>query len=278
MKNFLGIAMMVIGAAWWAPAAGAADRATPPAKKPAPGPGKILTLDLGNKVTMKLALIPSGKFMMGSLKEEKDRQDDESPQHEVTISKAFYMGIYDVTQEQYQQIVGKNPSAFKGAQNPVECVSWDDAVEFCAALSKKAGRPVSLPTEAQWEYACRAGSKTRFSYGDDNDYAGLGDFAWYAKNSGDTTHPVGQKKPNAWGLYDIHGNVWQWCADWYADSYAHATKADPTGPASGTLRVMRGGSWAGNPWHCRSAYRLGATPNNQGLVNRNGFRVVVGAN
>ena len=182
---------------------------------------------------MKLALIPSGKFMMGSPKDEKDRLDNEGPQREVTISKAFYMGVYAVTQEQYERIMGENPSYFKGGQNPVETVSWDDAVEFCKKLSQKSSKAVSLPTEAQWEYACRAGSTTRFSYGDDDDK--LGDYAWYGKNSGSKTHPVGQKKPNAWGLYDMHGNAWQWCSDWYADTYANANKTDPTGPAFGEL-------------------------------------------
>jgi formylglycine-generating enzyme required for sulfatase activity len=214
---------------------------------------KQITLDLGNKVSMKLVLIPAGKFMMGSPKDEKDRKDNEGPQHEVMISKPFYMGVYAVTQEQYEQIMGNNPSQFRGAQNPVECVSWDDAVEFCKKLSQKTGKTVALPTEAEWEYACRAGSKTRFSYGDDEDK--LGDYAWYDNNSGDTTHPVGQKKPNAWGLYDMHGNVWQWCSDWCGGSYANANKTDPTGPASGSLRVLRGGSWNLGPWACPSAYR-----------------------
>ena len=234
-------------------------------------PAKELALDLGNKVTMKLALIPAGKFTMGSPDSEKDRSSDEGPQREVTISKAFYMGVYTVTQEQYEQIMGKNPSHFKGAQNPVEQVSWDDAVEFCKKLSQKAGKTVSLPTEAQWEYACRAGSKTRFSYGDDDDYGKLGDYAWYSKNSDGKTHAVGQKKPNDFGLYDMHGNVWQWCSDWYVESYANANKTDPTGPASGSSRVLRGGSWYDYPDVCRSAHRLRCAP-----VIRNyviGFRV-----
>ena len=245
---------------------------TQPTSGPASQPVKELTLDLGNKVTMKLVSIPSGKFMMGSPASEKDRFDSEGPQHEVTISKAFYMGGYSVTQEQYEQIMGKNPSQFKGAQNPVENVSWDDAVEFCKKLSQKTGKTVRLPTEAEWEYACRAGSKTRFSYGDDNDYANLGDYAWYDKNSDKKTHPVGQKKPNAWGLYDMHGNVWQWCSDWY-DSYANAKNTDPQGPASGTSRVLRGGSWYNLPQNCRSARRSWNDPDDR--FHNFGFRVVV---
>src|ERR1019366_6733194 len=127
--------------------------------------------------------------------------------------------IHD-TEEQYEQIMGKNPSRIKGAQNPVETVSWDDAMEFCKKLSQKTGKTVRLPTEAQWEYACRAGTKTRFSFGDKDE--DLGDYAWYEKNSDGKSHPVGQKKPNGLGLYDMHGNVWQWCADWYAEDYTKA--------------------------------------------------------
>jgi formylglycine-generating enzyme required for sulfatase activity len=183
---------------------------------------------------------------------------------------------FEVTQEQYEQIVGRNPSVFKGAQNPVEQVSWDDAVEFCRKLSRKTGRHVRLPTEAEWEFACRAGSKTRFCYGDDDDYSKLGDYAWYSASlttKGDSTRPVGQKKPNDWGLYDMHGNVYEWCSDWYADSYEKANKTDPAGPASGTSRVLRGGSWFDAAYGCRSARRLGYPP-----VRRNhyfGFRVAV---
>ncbi len=236
---------------------------------------KYLTLDLGNRVTLKLVRIPAGKFTMGSPEAEKDRLSNEGPQHEVAISKAFYMGVYAVTQEQYEQIMGENPSYFKGAKNPVETVSWDDAVEFCKKLSKKTGKTVTLPSEAQWEYACRAGSKTRFSYGDNDD--NMGDYAWYSKNSDNTTHPVGQKKPNQWGLYDMHGNVWQWCSDWYADDYSNANEKDPTGPASGESRVQRGSSWHYTPWGCRSAFRSRIIPGGRDDLDIGGFRVVVAA-
>ncbi|MCY2928851.1 MAG: formylglycine-generating enzyme family protein [Planctomycetota bacterium] len=232
---------------------------------------KELTLDLGNKVTMKLVLTPAGTFMMGSPESEKDRLADEGPQHEVIISKAFYMGACEVTQEQYQAVMGKNPSRFKGAKNPVEQILWDDAVEFCKALSAKTGKTVRLPTEAQWEYACRAGSKTRFGYGDED--AALGENAWYRRNSGGTTHPVGQKKPNAWGLYDMHGNVWEWCSDWYADSYANAGNRDPQGVDSGANRVLRGGSWFNDPRICRSADRRRLSPGIR--CDHFGFRVAV---
>jgi len=217
-------------------------------------------LDLGGKVTMKLALIPAGKFMMG---EEKD-------QHEVTLSKPFYMGVTQVTQAQYEAVIGTNPSQLKGPTNPVEVVSWDDATGFCKKLSEKARQAVRLPTEAEWEYACRAGTKTHFCFGDADE--GLGDYAWYSANSEQKTHPVGQKKPNAWGLYDVHGNVWQWCADWYGD-YPKGAVTDPQGAASGSQRVLRGGSCYDNPEGCRAACRSRDGPGSR--TNNSGFRVVV---
>ena len=280
----------------------AADPAPPATQSEAKAttqPAKTLTLEVGNKVTMKLVLIPAGKFIMGSPEGGKDKEPNEWPQHEVTISKPFYMGVYEVTQEQYEAVVGKNPSQFKGAQNPVEMVSWDEAVAFCKKLSETSGKKVRLPTEAEWEYACRAGSKTRFYFGDDDtgreDYAcrvgsetrfdfhgyekELDDFAWYSGNSGKTTHPVGQKKANAWGLYDMHGNVWEWCADWYDEYggkyYANSPKADPTGPAEGRLRVLRGGSRSVPPRLCRSATRVWNIPSGRDVSS--GFRAVVAA-
>jgi len=228
----------------------------------------LLTFDLGKGVTMKLVRIPAGKFMMGSPKTENGHEGREGPQRLVTISKAFYMGIYEITQSQYQSIMDKNPSKFKGPRNPVEQVSWHDATAFCAALSKKTGRAVRLPTEAQWEYACRAGTKTRFSFGDDD--KDLDAHGWYKFNSGAKTHPVGQKKPNPAGLYDMHGNVGEWCSDWYDESYATTDTRDPKGPATGKYRVLRGGSWYNYPRWCRAAKRFKYYTN-----SHFGFRVVV---
>ena len=230
-----------------------------PAAEGKPGPSS-LTLDLGKGVTMTLVRIRPGKFMMG---EEKD-------QHEVALSKPFYVGATEVTQAQYEAVMGKNPSNFKGAANPVDNVSWNDATEFCNKLSEKTRQAVRLPTEAEWEYACRAGSKTKFCFGDADE--GLGDYAWYSANSGSTTHPVGQKKPNAWGLYDMPGNVWEWCADWYGE-YPKGAVTDPRGAASGSQRVLRGGSWYGGAGNCRAAYRLRSNPDH--WYNDHGFRVVV---
>jgi len=234
-------------------------------------PAQELILDLGGGVTMKLVLIRPGKFMMGSPVTEKDRFDNEGPQHEVSISKPFYMGVTEVTQAQYEAVMGTNPSHFKGATNPVETVSWNDATKFCKKLSKKTRQAVRLPTEAEWEYACRAGTTTRFSFGDED--GALGDYAWHNDNSGDTTRPVGQKKPNAWGLFDMFGNMWEWCADWYGD-YPKGAATDPQGPASGAYHVFRGGGVLGSPeLYCRSAARLDIAGNLDYAYG--GFRVVV---
>jgi formylglycine-generating enzyme required for sulfatase activity len=252
-------------------------------------------LDLGNDVKMRLVLIPAGKFMMGSPATEAGRQADEGPQHEVTISKPFYMGVFEVTQEQYEQVMGVNPSRDKGAKNPVNKVSWDDAVEFCQKLSARTGKKVMLPTEAQWEYACRAGTTTAFHTSDalkpgqanaafpsnpsvlDRIMAWLGISS--AKKTIQTT-PAGSFPPNGFGLYDMHGNVFEWCSDWHDDSYANlpagqagAKNQDPTGPDSGSQRVLRGGGWSGDPQFCRSANRTRGDPD--GRNGDDGFRVVV---
>ena len=242
-----------------------------------PGPAKSLALDLGNNVSMKLVLIRPGKFMMGSPESEKEASSDEGPQHEVTISKPFYMGVTEVTQSQYKAVMGKNPSNFNGPTKPVEMVSWDDAVDFCKKLSDKTGKNFRLPTEAEWEYACRAGTRTRFCFGDNE--GELASYAWYFVNSGSKTHPVGEKSANSWGLYDMHGNVWEWCADWYGgDYYSASPTEDPQGPASGQFRVLRGGSCyyypTSPPVFCRSTCRVCLEPGNR--FKDGGFRVFRG--
>jgi formylglycine-generating enzyme required for sulfatase activity len=231
---------------------------------------KNLTLDLGKGVTMKLVLIPAGKFMMGSPGKENGHRREEDPQRVVTISKPFYMGVTEVTQAQYEAVTGKTPSRFKGPDNPVETVSWDEAMAFCKAISDKTGRTVRLPTEAEWEYACRAGTTTAYYFGDDA--SKLSDYAWNRPTCGPKTHPVGQKKPNAFGVYDMYGNVQEWCSDWYG-SYSDAKSTDPTGPTSGTERVPRGGSWFNDAPFCRSATRGTKPPDLR--TNFIGFRVAV---
>ncbi|MDA0841450.1 MAG: formylglycine-generating enzyme family protein, partial [Planctomycetota bacterium] len=222
-----------------------------------------------NSIGMELILIPAGEFEMGSPANEKDRDENEV-QHTVKITKPFFMSRTEVTQGQYEAVMGKNPSDFKGKDLPVESVSWEEAVEFSKKLSDKERKAYRLPTEAEWEYACRAGTKTIFSFGDSD--KNLGDYAWQSGNSTGTTHVVGQKKPNSWGLYDMHGNVWEWCSDWYGDYYSK-TIVDPTGPTAGEGRVLRGGSWLSSAGYCRSAFRSGYGPGGRdGIL---GFRVAL---
>ena len=234
-----------------------------------------------NSIGMKLVLIPKGTFMMGSPETEEGHNEDET-QHEVTIIKDYYLGVTQVIQGQYEKVMGTNPSRFQGVEiigsstnNPVDCVSWENAVEFCEKLSdlpeeKKAGRVYRLPTEAEWEYACRAGSETAYSFGESTE--SLGDYAWFNDNSEIDTHPVGEKKPNAWGLYDMHGNVSELCSDWY-DEYPEGAVSDPTGPKEGSFRVSRGGCWYFEAAFCRSADRLRVSPSDRSSLY--GFRVAL---
>ncbi len=224
--------------------------------------------EITNSIGVKLVLIPKGTFMMGSPESEQGRNENET-QHEVTISKDYYLGVYEVTQAQYEKVMGKNPSHFQGAKVgnenadlPVEMVSWDEAVKFCKKLSdlpeeKKAGREYRLPTEAEWEYACRAGSKTAYSFDDEEGL--LPEYGWFNRNSSRRTHTVGLLEPNAWGLYDMHGNVWEWCSDRHGE-YPKGAVSDPTGPKEGSFRVYRGGSWFIDAADCQSAYRNGGDP------------------
>ncbi len=229
-------------------------------------PGKTMTVNLGGGVTMEFAWIPAGEFLMGSPVNEAERFDNEGPQHRVTLTKGFWMGKSAVTQAQWEVVMGKNPAHFKkdkilefGGKTipnlPVENVSWNDCQEFIGKINVKCeigNWKASLPTEAQWEYACRAGTTTRFHAGDtEDDLARVG---WYVDNSGNKTHAVGEKEANRWGLYDMHGNVWEWCQDWFGQ-YNNGAVTDPTGPNSGSYRVLRGGSWYYNSEVCRSASR-----------------------
>ena len=223
----------------------------------AKSPPKELTVDLGKGVKLEMVLIPAGEFLMGSPDSDNFTIGYVKPQHRVRITKPFYLGKYLVTQEQWEAVMGSNPSYFKGPKNPVENVGWDDCQGFLGKLNAKVGSDrgkFQLPSEAQWEYACRAGSTTRFCFGDDQ--SKLGDYAWYDRNSGNTTHPVGEKKPNGWGLYDIHGNVSEWCQDWHDSGYyVKSPIDDPTGAPAGSGRVFRGGSFYNPVSNCQSADR-----------------------
>jgi formylglycine-generating enzyme required for sulfatase activity len=224
--------------------------------------------EITNSIGMKLVLVPKGEFAMGSARGNPNADLDER-QHSVTLTRDYYIGAFEVTQAQFAQVMGRNPSQFQGkrfkdggANHPVERISWNDAVDFCKRLSelpdeRAAGRVYRLPSEAEWEYACRAGSPGEYAFGDDVRL--LGEYAWYEDNSGGQTHPVGQKKPNAWGLHDMHGNAWEWCADWYV-THSSRPVVDPTGPAQGTDRVYRGGGWQYSPSYCRSANRTATGP------------------
>jgi formylglycine-generating enzyme required for sulfatase activity len=208
-----------------------------------------------NSIGMKFVLIPAGTFMMGADEDFAEAEDYERPRHQVTISKPFYLGVYEVTQQQWKDVMGNNPSKFKGEDNPVETVSWEDAQDFIKRLNQKEGHSLyRLPTEAEGEYAARAGSTSPYFFGDDESQ--LGDYAWYEDNSGNEAHPVGQKRANAWGLYDILGNVYEWAGDRWGDTYyANSPSSDPTGPLSGNERVVLGCGWDSDAVSCRSADR-----------------------
>ena len=218
---------------------------------------------------MEFVLIPAGTFQMGS--NDSEAFEDEQPVHTVRLTQPFYLGKYEVTQGQWQAVMENNPSKFTGDPNrPVENVSWDDVQEFIRRLhARESGTTYRLPTEAEWEYAARAGTTTRWSFSDDASQ--LGRYAWYERNAGGKTHPVGQLQPNPWGLYDMHGNVWEWVQDWYG-KYTSGTAVNPAGPSSGSHRVLRGGSWNGTAPHCRSANRVVDAPGNRYV--RLGFRLL----
>jgi len=233
-------------------------------KLPPEAPPKTLSLDLGEGVVMEFVLIPAGSFLMGS--DENAGDGDEYPAHKVTFSKPFYLGKYEVTQEQWTRLMGKNPSHFKGPKLPVETVSWNDCQKFLSLLGEKTGRRAALPTEAQWEFACRAGTTSSWFHGVSERLAA--DYAWYGDNSENKTHPVGLKKPNPWGLYDMTGNVWEWCSDFYQKhAYPKGEVIDPTGPTKGDTRITRGGAWGDNTELLRPAARncVGPEVANQGL-------------
>ena len=228
-----------------------------------------------NSIGMRLMRISPGTFKMGSPPSEQG-DSDEHPQHEIKISRDFYIGIYEVTQGQYQKIMGNNPSEFDGDDLPEEQVSWNDANEFCRRLSQMDGKHYRLPTEAEWEYACRAGTTTAFN-NRQNGLTTIRPICWCSDNgilgSARQTKPVGSCKPNAWGLYDMSGNVWEWCQDWYDENYySQSPSVDPQGPSSGSTRVLRGGSWYDTPKDCRSARRNCLKPDNS--RDKIGFRVV----
>ena len=251
----------------------------------------VVKLDAEPQPVPGMVWIPPGTFTMGSPGSERGRLSDEGPQTEVTISRGFWLGKYELTQREYESVMGSNPSTFKGdLERPVERMSWYNAVAYCEALAQRersagrlpAGYEYRLPTEAQWEYACRAGTTSRFSFGDalgcNNDTgcsfcAEVDQYMVWCGNDNSRTERVGTRLPNPWGLYDMHGNVWEWCADWWRDSLPGGSVIDPTGPNTGSNRVYRGGCWNDFALYCRSARRYGLYPSftSYGL----GFRVAL---
>jgi formylglycine-generating enzyme required for sulfatase activity len=250
-----------------------------------PATGKRFYRALLQTPPTNMVFIPPNTFSLGTPTNEINRFADEGPQVTVTISHGFWMGKYEVTQREYQAVIGSNPSGFPGDLNrPVESVSWLDATNYCARLTQqelaaghiRPGTHFRLPTEAEWEYAARAGTSTRFSYGDDPNFSNLANNAWYSANSGIMTHPVGQKAANPWALYDMEGNVLEWCQDWYGP-YPGGFATDPQGPASNVtgVKVIRGGAWDAFEADCRSGRRLteGVHPFIHDFIL--GFRVVL---
>jgi len=235
---------------------------------PAPPKQSTSRKESGKDSETAMVLLPGGRFIMG------DKDEVDAAPHEVVVG-PFYLDKRLVTQEQFQKITGTNPSRWKGDKNPVEQVRWSDAVRFCNQRSELEklqpcydlkswkcnfeANGYRLPTEAEWEYACRAGTTTAYFFGETP--VKLGDYAWFDKNAGGHPRPVGQKQPNPWGLYDICGNVWEWCNDFYqVDYYAEAPRQDPRGPGEGQNKVLRGGAWRFGAESCRSGYRYNENP------------------
>ena len=257
---------------------------------------ECITFTLPGGVPLVMHKIPHGTFIMGSPDEELGREyddyaDRESPQHQVTLTKDFYIGKFEVTQAQYEAVMETNPASFSeypdSPTRPVERVSWNDANAFCASLTNYLSAQIpdgftgfGLPTEAQWEYACRAGTTSSLNNGTNitvssGNCSNLNILAWYSSSSGGKTHAVGQKQPNAWGLYDMHGNLWEWCRDRYGKTYYAdcGDCSDPEGPNTGSNRIIRGGGWSVYPLYCRSATRGGnSSTYTHGSI---GFRVIL---
>jgi sulfatase modifying factor 1 len=225
-----------------------------------------------NTLGMKLRYIPAGAFVMGSGADETGREDDEAPRHTVRLTKGFYMSATEVTQGQWAKLMGTQPWAkyrriATGENLPAILVTWEEAMSFCRKLSEREGRTYRLPTEAEWEYACRAQTRTAFYWGNEFD----ADCAWSSKNSDRRLHEVGRRRSNAWGLFDMGGNVWEWCSDWHG-GYPDSAVTDPKGPETGTRRVLRGGSYSNSTGDCRSAERGLCEPGKQaGII---GLRIV----
>ncbi len=241
-------------------------------RKPAPGAAardrteRRISVPVKGAGSIELVLVDPGSFSMGSTV-----KADEGPVRTVTLTRGFYFAKTEVSQALFRAVMGKNPSQYDGADLPAERVTWTEANEFARRLSASTGRKFRLPTEAEWEYACLGGTEGPYGYGSDE--AKLGTHAWFEGNSRAETHPVGTRTANKWGIHDMHGNVWEWCSDWYTDQPGSGTLTDPTGPATGTNKVLRGSSYGGGVGSCRCANRLSFDPNERFVAS--GVRVVM---
>ena len=232
--------------------------------------GNTITIPVKDGISIDMVRVEVGTFTMGATPEMEDPYNWEKPTHQVTLTNDYYIGKYEMTQALWQAVMGSNPSRFKGDNLPVEMVSWDECQEFISKLNSITGKTFRLPTEAEWEYAARGGNKSRgYQYSGSNN---ISDVAWYDDNSGSKTHAVGSKQSNELGIYDMTGNVWEWCQDWYG-SYSSSSQVNPIGANSGSNRVIRGGSWSGAAWGCRSSYRYGSSPGYRG--SNFGLRLVL---
>ena len=219
--------------------------------------GDNISIPVKDGISIDMVRVEAGTFTMGATPEMENPWDGEKPTHQVTLTNDYYIGKYEVTQALWQAVMSNNPSYFKGDNLPVEKVSWNDCQEFISKLNTITGKTFRLPTEAEWEYAARGGKKSKgYQYSGSNN---LSDVAWYEDNSGNKTHAVGSKQANELGIYDMSGNVWEWCQDWYG-KYSSSSQTNPTGANSGSYRVYRGGCWGGNTWICRSSYRYSYAP------------------
>ena len=217
----------------------------------------VITIPVKDGICIEMVKVEGGTFMMGATSEMKNPNSNEKPVHQVTLTNDYYMGKYEVTQALWQAVMGSNPSEYKGDNLPVETVSWNDCQKFISKLNSLTGRMFRLPTEAEWEYAARGGKESRgYQYSGSSN---ISDVAWYDENSGSKTHPVGTKQANELGIYDMTGNVWEWCSDWYS-SYSSSSQTNPTGSDSGSARVSRGGGWNCNASYCRLSVRFYYTP------------------
>ena len=224
--------------------------------------GNTITIPVKDGISIDMVRVEAGTFTMGATAEMKDPWDNEKPTHRVTLTNDYYIGKYEVTQALWQAVMGNNPSYFKGDNLPVEKVSWDDCQEFISKLNRLTGKTFRLPTEAEWEYAARGGKKSRgYQYSGSSN---ISDVAWYEDNSGSKTHAVGSKQANELGIYDMTGNVWEWCHDWYG-KYSSSSQTNPTGATSGSIRVNRGGSWGSSAGLCRSSFRNYNSPDSRSV-------------